>query len=298
MVPTSDGGNGHPGNDRGPGDGVAAHPDQVFEPGHVVRRELGQSGQRASERVWTPNGGPEEGPDHHGIEVCSRTSGQFLFCRRRTHRSFVRPCRSHRLVTVRDGDDAAPERDLLACEPVGVPSSVELLVMLDDRVSPRTQPVGQRGRESGSLLRVSLHDGPLVRVELGRLVEDVFRDRHFSDVMQKSRPTQPISIMGGQLQLVGDEIGQNPHPFRVTSGQAIMTTEGSGECQDAFRRLRRFVVNPLGMGVFHLAFERLRASGPAGHSHAIWRLVREDERHLEQRRQRESARLARCPTNT
>jgi hypothetical protein len=213
MVRACDGGNGHPGNDRGPSESVAAHPDQVLKPENIIRREFRQHGQRAADRMWTPNGGPKEGSDHHGIEVCSRTSRQFLLCRRRTHRSFVRPSRSHRLVTVCDGHDAAPERDFLTREPVGVPGSVELLVVLDDRVSPRTQPAGQRSRQSGSLLRVLLHDGPLTRVELGWLVEDVFRDRHFPDVMQKSRPTEPISIMGGQPELVGDEIRQNPHPF-------------------------------------------------------------------------------------
>lgn len=68
-----------------------------------------------------------------------------------------------------------------------------------------------------------------------------------------------------------------------------MTTERSGERQDSFCRLGRFIVNPLGMSVLHLALERPRASGSAGHSHAIRRLVREYERHLEKRRQRQSA---------
>jgi hypothetical protein len=57
---------------------------------------------------------------------------------------------------------------------------------------------------------VALQHPPLRIIGLAGLVQDRHWNREFSDVVQKSRPPQPVSVGFRQFQLICDQIGHGP----------------------------------------------------------------------------------------
>ena len=85
---------------------------------------------------------------------------------------------------VADEDDARLERDRLGGEPVGIPGAVEVLVAVaDDR--PHVLEALDRGDDPLAELGVRLHDGPLLRGQPARLLEDRRRDPDLADVVEE-----------------------------------------------------------------------------------------------------------------
>ena len=95
----------------------------------------------------------------------------------------------------------------MASEAEGVAGAVVTLVVLLDGLGPLSQPREQRPGETSPLERVAVDDLPLLLGELRRLVQDVGVDGQLADVVQQGGPAQAVAVGGGQLELVGDEVG-------------------------------------------------------------------------------------------
>ena len=49
--------------------------------------------------------------------------------------------------------------------------------------------------------------------------------------MKQRRPAKAGAIAGSELHLVGEEVGEHAHPFRVTAGLAVVDAERGDELQ-------------------------------------------------------------------
>ena len=107
--------------------------------------------------------------------------------------------------------------------------------MLDNGVSPHPEPARQGRSQPGPFEWVILYHSPLVIVELPVLVEDVRVDGELADIMKQCGPAKAVPISGRQVELVGDEFGEGPHPFAMTTGQTIMGVERRRQGQDLLR---------------------------------------------------------------
>ncbi len=82
---------------------------------------------------------------------------------------------------------------------------------------------------AGTDVRMLLHDGPLVRLEPARLVQDVVRRAHLAHIVQYAGHADHVDEAGGQfigigsrlLQLSHDGIGELLHPQHVIAGIRI-----------------------------------------------------------------------------
>jgi len=170
---------------------------------------------------------------------------------------------------------------------MGVTGAVVSLVVLGDRVSPRTEPPRKRRCQPRSLERVILYDGPLLIIELVRLVEGTRVNSEFAYVVEERGPTETVAITCRQVQLIGDEVGESSHPFAMTARQPIMGIESRCQRQDLLRGHDRLVDSPVRPSLLDSAGEVPCASRPAGDCQTLGCLVGEDHGHLEQHRQRQ-----------
>ena len=131
-----------------------------------------------------------------------------------------------------------------------------------------------------------LHQTPLVLVQRTRLVEDLRRDPELPDVVHQRGPPQAIPIGLGQLELLAEQVGVDPHPLGVPARAPVVRLQRDRERQDrpAVRASSR-------------AADRLRLGQPRlqpphapcgpGDGEPGRRLVGEQHRELQQRHQGE-----------
>lgn len=117
--------------------------------------------------------------------------------------------------------------------------------------------------------------------ELAFLVQDLGRHRQLADVMQQHTPAQPVHVPLGQPHLAADQLGMGPHTLGVASGEAFVSSELGDERDGMLGRVlhrvaRERLARPQ---LLHCAASKCQAE-PRGS------VVREHQRHLEQRRQR------------
>ncbi len=95
-------------------------------------------------------------------------------------------------------------------------------MVLGDGRCPGAEPPRQWRSQALAFQGMSEEDLPLGIIGLARLVQHRSGDGEFADVMKEGRPTQPIPIGRGKLQLVGDQVRQGPYTFGMTASQAVM----------------------------------------------------------------------------
>src|SRR5919198_1901796 len=81
-----------------------------------------------------------EGGDDARVELRPRATPQLGECRVRRALRAVDPIRRHRVVRVRDEDDARAERDVLAAQAVRIACTVPPLVVVQNEIGDRIDP--------------------------------------------------------------------------------------------------------------------------------------------------------------
>ena len=99
----------------------------------------------------------------------------------------IRPCSSHRLERIRDGDDSRLARDLLPCEPLRVARAVVALVVVKDPDGLLVQL--RRGQDRVADARVDLDLRALLRRQRSPLGEDGVGDADLADVVEEPGET-------------------------------------------------------------------------------------------------------------
>ena len=270
--------------------GTASHGGgQLPESGEAVDQwELTQPGQRTGHQVVAAHRGSEEGADHDRVELGPGTIHQFLACSLGGQQALVRADRGHGLEGVRHRHDPTAQRNVLSGQSEGVAPAVVALVVLDDGVGPRSEPVGQWRGEPGSFQGMSLQESPFCGVGLARLVQDGRGHGELADVVEQGRPPEPVLVGLGQLEFVGDHVGEDADSFGVAPGQSVVPVERGSQGQDVLGGHRWFVeLGSLLAALGQLALEGPGAPGPPGHGHPRGGMVREDHGHAQQGGQRE-----------
>src|SRR5205807_5206420 len=95
------------------------------------------------------------------------------------------------------------ERDLVPAEMLRVSGSVVALVVVPDRgngVLEEAEPVD----DAGALVRVALHQPPLLRVEPLGLQQDRIRNRELADVVEERRVPEQVELALREPELASD----------------------------------------------------------------------------------------------
>ena len=224
-----------------------------------------------------------------GIELPARAIGEFASGGPHRHRLLVGARRGHGVVGVRDGDDPAAERDRVPAETTRIAFAVESLVMLDDRVGPRPEPPQDRRGDLRTFDRMSLHQSPFVIVQGSWLVQDRGRDGELADVVHERGPSQAVSVVLGELELLTEEVGEHPHALRVPASASIVGLQRHRERQDGGGRP---ALLPRCRVVLDFHQSRLELSDTPrspGDREAGRGLIGKEHRQLEQRHQGEEA---------
>ena len=242
-------------------------------------RKVGDPRERADGPAEPTERDIEEGTDDHGIELGSRAKRQLLSRGYDPYRLLVRADRGHHLEGIRDRHDAGAEAELVAGQSKGVTGAVVALVVLFDDETPLSEPRRERGDESPPLQRMVAHLRPLLVRQLSGLVQGVGVDAQLSDVVKERGPPQPISGVGGEMQLLGDHVGECSHSLGVASRRVVMAAERSREREDLASRIPRdgadFAVR--------VPLETPHGARSPCDLQSLRRLVREQHRHLEER---------------
>jgi hypothetical protein len=115
---------------------------------------------------------------------------------------------------------------------------VEALVVLSDSVHPVAEPRSKRSDDSRTDLGVVLDRSPFDVGRLSGLIEGLGVNVEFSDVVKKSCPPQRGPVTLRQPDLVGDQVVEGTHSFRVASSTRIVTRQRGEKDKHSGERLR------------------------------------------------------------
>ena len=165
------------------------------------------------------------------IELGPRTALQLIQSHRRPVRHSVRAVRGHGAKRIGHGDEARPQRDRRALQPLRIAVPVPALMMRPDQGGNRPQR-RHAPHHVGSYYRVLAHQRPLLRAQPGRLLQHGVGDRNLAHIMQPSlhargtrRPT---------VSLIEDDVGNG-----MAIGAAGLAPQAARLALRAERRARR-----------------------------------------------------------
>ena len=246
-------------------------------------RQVRQQRQGSDRPQHTRQAGSQERSYAGWVELCAGGVSKLASCGGHRHRPLVAAGSGHDLEDVGNSDDAPCVRDLVAGQAAWISHAVEPFVVLGDRGAPLAQPLEQRAGQHGALVGVLADQVPLDGYERGRLVEHGRGHADLAEVMQQRRPAQPVARRLRQVQLGGQNVGEDPDPLGVSAGPPVMGAQAGQQAEDAGRgltgSLAGTIARPLGEdpGVPGCPREPVARRG----------MVREEHGHPEQGGERE-----------
>ena len=129
---------------------------------------------------------------------------------------------------------------------------------------------------------------PFLCIRGAGLIEQGDRHLELADVVQQRRPAQPRLPGFIDLQLVGDEVGEDPHALGMPAGRLVVDAQREHKLDDRLHALS-VVLAAARTGVDKLLLELPRTAGPARHRESSRRLVWKQERDVQQSRKRQQA---------
>ena len=143
--------------------------------------------------------------------------------------------RRHRVEAVGDDQEVRREREIFAADAV-VARAVHALVMKLDRARLRRhelEPLQQSSGKAG----MAAHRGPLGAVQGSLLAQERSVDRHLAEIVQATRPAQPVDLGVGQLQGARQTVDVTGDAERVTVGRWVALVDDVGKRLERAKRL-------------------------------------------------------------
>ena len=182
------------------------------------------------------------------------------------------------IATMRPGDG-----NLLAGNTPRISGAVPALVVIADRAHPLTEPVAQWLHQGLAVKRVQSQALPLLGGRSTRLVEDLTAHLQLSDVVEQRSPVEPVEILIGELELHPEQPCVGAHALRMTPRDPVMDVERRCQGEQHLRRCLR----GWGLAAAELLLELADRSRAQREAESRRSFVREDERELEQRSERQ-----------
>jgi hypothetical protein len=166
-------------------------------------------------------------------------------------------------------------------ELMGVSGAVIALVVLDHCSAPFAEPWEQRRHEPRTLFRVTMEHLPFLDIRLAGLVEQRNWDFELAHVVEESRPAQSSLPCRIDLQLIGEEVGEDSDPFGMTTGRLVVDAQREHQLDHRLHSLG-VVLAAAGTGRQELLLELSRAASSSGDRKTSRRFVGKEERDVEQ----------------
>ena len=199
----------------------------------------------------------------------------------------VRARRRDHVEDVGDRDDASGQWDLFARDPPRVALAVPAFVVVADRFGPLPQPFAERLDQALAVQRMAAQLLPFLVGRLAGLVENLGADLELPDVVEERGPVQTVQVVVRQAELLAEAVGVGANALGVSSRDLVVDIERGGKPEQDLGGLLG------GERLAHLshedqplleALDRARAQGQLEPGR---RLVRKDQRELEQRPERQ-----------
>ena len=126
-----------------------------------------------------------------------------------------------------DRQDPRLERDLVACNPLGIATPVETLVMGADPAGDVAQPGVLE--DAGADLGVAHDLSPLRVVERSRLVQNRVGDPELAEIVEHAGGLDPLNPLGDQAERQRRLLGERTDRARVLRCVGVAHVEGLGE---------------------------------------------------------------------
>ena len=244
------------------------------------RRERVQPRQRSGGEPQSAEADVEKGSHDHRVELAAGASGDLLAGEVGGEALLVGPRRRDDVVGISDRDDATGEVDLFGRESEWIATAIPTFVVLVDRVQPIAQPVRQRihVRDAGG--GVGLDERELLVGRPPWLVQDLARDVELAEVVEEGGPVEPVELLGGKLEFLGDHVGVGADSFAVPAGESVVIGEG-GEQFEQVLPVGAFPVRlvEIGDALLHLA----GGAGTKSGLEAVGRFVGEHQTQSQER---------------
>src|SRR5271157_2555185 len=135
------------------------------------------------------------------------------------------------VVRIGDGDDTGANGDVFAGEGVGITGTIEKFVVVQDHEADARE-LRERLQERRGEIHVGLHDVPFIRIERAVLVEDVFGDTDFANIVEDGGQPNFLDFGFGQAERLGKQCGVGRNLLGVALGVLILGVDGVGQGSD------------------------------------------------------------------
>jgi len=137
----------------------------------------------------------------------------------------VRQTRRHDVIRVSDGGDPASQRNVAVRCAIRIAGTVPPLVVIGCCPQPIAEPTFERLQNFDCRRRMLAQQVPFGVGRLARFVENLWRDRQLSDVVQERPPTEAVQILVGQSHLLTNDVGIGTNAFGVPAGEGFVSRE-------------------------------------------------------------------------
>jgi hypothetical protein len=248
-----------------------------------------EPGEWAHHEPHAAEGDVHERAHEPRVELVAGATGELGAGLGRRGGLLVRPGRRDHVENVCDRDDASSERNLIAGDPARVPLAVPAFVVVADRLGPLAEPLAERLDERFAVDRMEAELLPLLVGGLPVLVQDLRADLELPDVVEERGPVQAVEIVIREVELLAEAVRVGANPLRVAARDLVVVVEGGDKLE---QDLGRLLCAELFVGLAHATQPLLEISDGAGSERELEprrRLVREHERELEERSERQEA---------
>ena len=146
--------------------------------------------------------------------------------------------RGQRVQTIHGSENSRADRNLFSAESLGISRAIPALVV---RADNRRHGIGKRD----ALQNLRAHQGmhlhlfELFRREFSGLVDDLFRDGEFPDIVQQGGRPQSFDLAFRQLQFFGHGYGISAHALQVSVRGLVLGLDGQRQGLDGAHVQRR-----------------------------------------------------------
>ena len=143
----------------------------------------------------------------------------------RRHAGVIRAIGRDGVITVHDGADGAEESDIFPFGALGVAATGVTLVMESGDIDGNRRDTVGLFKNLHTARDVALHESEFLVGKLARLVYDVVRYFHFSNVVQQGADAEQVQFFVAEIQMATEGERQHANPQTVQRRVFVLVLE-------------------------------------------------------------------------